>query len=167
MLFRARVPIFYWAGEPHRDNLIQKSQLYSGCYNCNQKLLGIPGKCDLVIGKKRNENALSYKEEPKSRIRKGVLTKAQENTAAPLSSKGANHHSRLATGLCNLCNIGYCTWSDSSAPANQTQPHLTESTLSFSAGCSPGPRYYSEKPYGSSTSTQMLCLSRKFSHYTH
>lgn len=102
------------------------------------------------------------KRSPKSRIRKGALTKAQENTAAPLSSKGANHYSRLATGLCYLSNISYCTWPDSHAPANRTQPHLTESTLSFSAGCSPGPRYYSEKPYGSSTSTQMLSF-KKFS----
>lgn len=94
MLFRTKYSNFllvWWASQ---SCLIQKSQLYLGCYSCNQKLLHGPGKSNLVRDKKKKGKEMKMcchtKSSPKSKRRKGALNTTQENAAALCLTKGAN-----------------------------------------------------------------------------
>lgn len=103
-------------------------------------MLGVPGKCDLINNrKKRNENALSYKRQPKVQEKKRSFEYNTRNAAAPLSCKGSQPPFKA-------CDLASATFPASSPAApdqlqvlQQNGPTYValESILSFSGGCSP------------------------------
>ena len=138
MLFRARVPIFYWSAP--QSCLIQNPSWYSGCYSNNQKLF--LGKYNLVSDKEKKEKEMKMcshtKSSPKSEKKRSFEYNTRKCSCPFVLHREPPTIQGLESGLCYLPHLtASCPWPDSGAPAKQTHSYLTESTSNFPGGCPP------------------------------
>lgn len=153
MLFRVRVPIFYWPGESHRATLIQKPQPVLKLLQLQSENALCPWEVWFSRRKKKKWQCALMQKAAQSPGEERELWIQQKKRSCPcVLQRVPTTVQGLQFGLCYLSTLfAYCCRPDSSgAPVKRTRSHCTERTSGFSAGCSPvithWPIHYSDKP---------------------
>lgn len=133
MLFRVRVLIFDWPGEPHRAALIQKPQPVLKLLQLQSENALCPWRVWFSHRKKKKwQCALMQKAAP-SPGEERELWIQHKKRSCPCVSEGANCIQGLRFGCRYLSNLfAYCCWPDSSgAPVKRARSHCTEHNQAF------------------------------------